>query len=57
MTSLVKIHIRCIAIFFLSIFFETEKENQIFKYNPTEYNVISLVLKKIKKLNYNEMKL
>ena len=29
---------------FYSIFFESEKKTQTFKYNPTEYNVISLVL-------------
>ena len=29
---------------FLSMFFKTEKENQTFKYSPTEYNAIPLVL-------------
>ena len=42
---LVKIHVRCVAIIIKAFFFfETENKNQTFKYNPTEYNVISLVL-------------
>ena len=41
---LVKIHIKCIAIFLKAYFLTLKKKIDIYNYNPTEYNVISLVL-------------
>ena len=44
MIFLVKIYVTCIVIFFKAYFLKLKRKKDLFKYKPTEPNVISVVL-------------